>query len=243
MTTTNDDRNQIPPLGANSNKETLFEVIEIFDSICGEVNGYDGIGQVSTFIRLATCNLKCRWCDTLCAQVPMNSQHFSLETLLTNVTSAHVTITGGEPLLQQSAVVELVGMLCEQGHQVTIETNGSIIPSAELLALPCVLMMDFKLPSSQMMPMMSPAAFKVLRPEDWVKFVCADPFDFQHAILALESWDIGANHIAFSPCLGSEVDLGIAKELCVTMLEYLDSSAEKRRLHFSLQIHKLLGVR
>jgi 7-carboxy-7-deazaguanine synthase len=222
---------------------TTLTVVEIFDSISGEVNGFNGIGQISTFIRLGGCNLKCRWCDTLYAQSIQHQMVLELEDIQRQVVSQHVTITGGEPLLQEHAVVDLITNLTQAGHQVTVETNGSVIPSPALLALPCVLMMDFKLPSSQEMARMNMQAFSVLRPEDWVKFVCKDNSDFQHAILTLETWSIGANHIAFSPCVESELDLAAASNLCQSMLAYVENSAEKRRLHFSLQMHKLLGVR
>ena len=42
----------------------MMKVVEIFDSIDGE-----GIrtGKTATFIRLAGCNLRCSYCDTLYA--------------------------------------------------------------------------------------------------------------------------------------------------------------------------------
>lgn len=39
-----------------------FPIVEIFDSIEGEGKR---AGEMSIFIRLAGCNLRCRWCDTL----------------------------------------------------------------------------------------------------------------------------------------------------------------------------------
>jgi len=39
-----------------------LNVQSIFDSIDGEANGFDGAGQLTTFIRLKGCNLSCSYC-------------------------------------------------------------------------------------------------------------------------------------------------------------------------------------
>ena len=72
-------------------------VCEIFKSIQGEssITGYP-----CSFVRLASCNLSCNWCDTryaLSDGVPMSSEEI-IESVKKHGTRI-VEITGGEPLL------------------------------------------------------------------------------------------------------------------------------------------------
>jgi organic radical activating enzyme len=46
-----------------------------------------------------------------------------------------VVITGGEPLLQQENLLPLVGQLAADGRRVEIETNGTVVPRPELVAV------------------------------------------------------------------------------------------------------------
>jgi 7-carboxy-7-deazaguanine synthase len=99
-------------------------VVEIFDSIQGE--GYY-IGQLSTFVRLAGCNMQpaCVWCDTTYAQGYESATRMSIADIIKRCTQAHVVITGGEPLVH-ARVVELCDQLYRRGKLVTVETNGTI---------------------------------------------------------------------------------------------------------------------
>ena len=99
---------------------------EIFHSIQGE-----GIsaGVPSVFLRLATCNLKCRWCDTKYtwdwSNLDYATEVVELATpeLLAKIQSfkcTHVVITGGEPLLQQAELEPLIESLAEYGFSFEI---------------------------------------------------------------------------------------------------------------------------
>ena len=75
-----------------------FTVSEIFRSIQGE-SSFAGLPCV--FVRLAGCNLRCRYCDTRHALE--DGETMSLEDILQRVDSYGVNlveITGGEPLVQ-----------------------------------------------------------------------------------------------------------------------------------------------
>jgi organic radical activating enzyme len=48
---------------------------------------------------------------------------------------ARVVVTGGEPLLQQRALVALLRECRGRGWAVEVETNGTIVPSPEVVAL------------------------------------------------------------------------------------------------------------
>jgi 7-carboxy-7-deazaguanine synthase len=95
----------------------------------------------STFIRLATCNLRCSWCDTRYSwdwsEHDPKQEIASLEVdeaveRLRREAATNVVITGGEPLLQQVPLAELAARLKLVGKRIEIETNGTIMPSAEL---------------------------------------------------------------------------------------------------------------
>lgn len=114
---------------------------EVFASIQGE-----GIsaGVPSVFVRLAECNLRCDFCDTRYTwdwsqfDKAKETIEVSEDAVLARVlelagtTTRNVVITGGEPLLQQHHLVELIAALRERGFDVEIETNGAIEPEAGL---------------------------------------------------------------------------------------------------------------
>ena len=89
-----------------------MNVIEIFASIDGEGSRQ---GLLTTFLRLHDCNIRCSYCDT--------TYRYGIDSVFTEMTVAEVadiieslgnhriTITGGEPLLQEAAVVELIDEL------------------------------------------------------------------------------------------------------------------------------------
>ena len=102
---------------------------EIFYSLQGEGTR---CGTPAVFLRLAGCNLACKWCDT---------KHSWGNGILCSVadTAGHIAdfncnslvITGGEPLLQQPALEKLIALLPADTY-VEVETNGSITPSPAL---------------------------------------------------------------------------------------------------------------
>ena len=104
----------------------LLQVNEIFYSIEGE--GLR-VGEPTTFVRLARCNLRCPFCDTdfdhfeemtveqVCAQVRQHPAHW-------------VCFTGGEPLGQN--LMPLAQALHGEGYRLHVETNGTLPPAAGL---------------------------------------------------------------------------------------------------------------
>lgn len=92
-------------------------ISEIFTSIEGE-----GIfvGKKTLFVRFSGCHLKCKWCDTKYA-LPLDS---GTEYLIDEIEDLilrelqpftyKVNFTGGEPLLQTDALIELAGFIKKQ---------------------------------------------------------------------------------------------------------------------------------
>ena len=101
-----------------------MKIAEIFRSLQGEGKNQ---GRPCLFIRLAGCNLKCRWCDT--PESRAGGVDMSIDSVLERVwriNPAYVCITGGEPLLQSDELEQLLGSLSRRGIIVDIETNGTI---------------------------------------------------------------------------------------------------------------------
>ena len=108
---------------------SVLQVNEIFYSIEGE--GLR-VGQPTTFVRLARCNLRCFFCDTEFDTFT----EVSIDDILTEVerhTADWVCLTGGEPLGQN--VAPLCRALGKAGYRLCIETNGTLSPPDELLEL------------------------------------------------------------------------------------------------------------
>lgn len=104
------------------------------------------IGRPAAFLRLAACNQQCVWCDTRYTW-DFKSYDRALEARpLTTIAAAELVhaslpvherllvISGGEPMLQQSALVEFLANLrgyCEV--EVEVETAGTIAPDVRLV--------------------------------------------------------------------------------------------------------------
>ncbi|MEK7085437.1 MAG: 7-carboxy-7-deazaguanine synthase QueE [Patescibacteria group bacterium] len=103
-----------------------MQVSEIFYSLQGEgIN----VGIPSVFLRLAGCNLRCDWCDSKFAQDLKSGKQMTTDEILKIIKKnpcKHIVITGGEPLLQQSALLELLKLMPD--YYVELETNGSLEP-------------------------------------------------------------------------------------------------------------------
>lgn len=106
-------------------------ILEIFTSIQGE-GKYIGIPSI--FIRFAGCNLRCPWCDTKYSW--KETGRYTTETVINFIKSKpkfkHIVFTGGEPLLYQDDILDILRAVMARDLVITIETNGTIIPGEEL---------------------------------------------------------------------------------------------------------------
>jgi 7-carboxy-7-deazaguanine synthase len=102
-----------------------LKIVEIFPSIQGE-----GLrqGEPAVFVRLAGCNLRCAFCDTKRAW--RAGRELSIEEIIARVrairrdfAAAWVSLTGGEPLLQD--LRPLARLLRKEGLKIQVETNGT----------------------------------------------------------------------------------------------------------------------
>lgn len=103
--------------------DRMLRVNEIFHSIQGESTR---AGEPCVFVRLTGCNLRCVWCDT--AYAFHEGVEMSVGEIVERVASygcRMVEVTGGEPLVQEQAAA-LMEALLERGHEVLLETGGSL---------------------------------------------------------------------------------------------------------------------
>ncbi len=203
-----------------------MNVSEIFRSIQGE-SSYAGLPCV--FIRLAGCNLRCRYCDTRYAQEAGNAM--SLDEIIQQVIHFGVDlveITGGEPLFQQETP-DLITALLKRGHKILVETNGSL----DVSALPegAVRIMDIKCPSSgENHRVMWENVWK-LSADDEVKFVIADRLDYEWAVgIITEQLAHRPTKILLSTVYGELPPRNLVK----WMLE------DRLKARFQLQLHRYI---
>lgn len=211
-----------------------YKVVEIFSSINGE-----GVraGQLAVFVRMQGCNLNCTYCDTKWANEEDCRFHWtSTEEILDVVRLMcvkNVTITGGEPLLQEN-IMELLQALSEEPElRVEIETNGSVPlkPFAEMKNPPSFTM-DYKLPGSEMEDKMCLENFSCLTEKDTVKFVVKDYEDLCRARDIIREYQLtGRTHVYLSPVYG-EIEL----EEIVNFMK----SNQMNDVTMQIQMHKII---
>jgi 7-carboxy-7-deazaguanine synthase len=220
----------------------LMKVFEIFNSIDGEVTKFHQ-GKLSTFIRLAGCNLDCIYCDTKTARKSIDGNEMKAIEIFNKIEDIgcnKITITGGEPLIQSTELCILLSLLEDKKYEISIETNGSInIPlgwgGVWNLNSNISWIMDYKLPSSNMHRKMDLNRFLKLSKNDWVKFVIKNRNDFNKAITARELIEKETNtNFAFSPLFG-ELEANI-------LLDWLQETNQWNSI-MSFQLHKSVGLK
>lgn len=104
-----------------SNKE--LEYVDLFHTIQGEG---PFAGRPAIFLRLAGCNLQCKFCDT---DYTSNRKVIGVGELVDKLKNdfkcRFLVITGGEPLRQSVAISNLLNNIIDT-WDVQIETNGAL---------------------------------------------------------------------------------------------------------------------
>ncbi len=142
-------------------------VIEMFSSIQGE-GPFAGLSTL--FVRFGGCDLRCAWCDSPHTWRPSADARIeatrgrgdfralpnplALDAIveaaerLEAARHRHVSLTGGEPLLQPEAVAALARRLREKGPRILLETHGLHSEAlARVIDHVDVVSMDWKLAS------------------------------------------------------------------------------------------------
>ncbi len=215
-----------------------YKIVEKFISINGE--GLES-GKPAVFIRFASCNLDCSYCDTKWANVPeVQAQMISKEELREYVEASgitNVTITGGEPLLNPG-LEELLDELFEiEKLRVEFETNGSILIAKlndyrNQTQHNISFTIDYKLPSSGMEAAMNLKNYQLADSRDSVKFVAGSEADLNRAKAIIDEYDLNnRTNAIISPVYG-QIDL---ERIVAFLIEN-----KYNNIKMQLQLHKYI---
>lgn len=212
--------------------KSCLAVAEIFRSIQGE-STYSG--KPCVFVRLAGCNMKCRYCDTPYAQDSDNKEHerLTIDEIISRCRLEQnklFCVTGGEPLLQPESLT-LMSRLIKANSSVLLETNGSLDVSQ--VPKEVVKIMDVKCPGSGMENLNRYENLSLLTVQDQLKFVVASKEDFQFAARVVDE------HSMETPN-APEIIVSAAIPFCKpkALVEWLLESGRSWRLQ--LQLHKVI---
>lgn len=153
--------------------DNRLKITEIFFSLQGEALT---VGIPTTFIRLTGCPLRCQYCDTEYAF--SGGEWMSLDDIFKQVSAnktRYVTVTGGEPLSQNSCL-ELLALLCDAGFKVSLETSGALDVSG--VDSRVVKVMDIKTPGSGEQHRNLLDNINHMNAQDQVKFVICNESDY-----------------------------------------------------------------
>ena len=213
---------------------TEFKVVENFVSINGEG---PFAGQLAVFIRFQGCNLECAYCDTAWANdkdtpyTLMTAHEIYQYIKATEI--RNVTLTGGEPLLQDS-IINLLSLLTSDSKlRVEIETNGSVDLSIfAKMSNPPIFTMDYKLPGSHMNSKMLVSNFERLTQKDTVKFVIGSIKDFHAAKATIDQHDLTKKcNVHLSAVFGKISGKDVVELMKVYKMNHVT---------FQLQMHKFV---
>lgn len=156
---------------------STLPIVEMFHSIQGEGTR---VGEQSTFIRLAGCNLRCTWCDTTYSwsvEGLRDAVATEISQIAADTRERAVVLTGGEPMLHAKKLPLLISALRSRGvDHITVETNGTLVPDAELADSIDLWSVSPKLPASgESFPLRSLTQFvEAAADRMQLKFVVAD---------------------------------------------------------------------
>lgn len=216
---------------------------EIFYSLQGEG---PTIGTPSVFLRLATCNLACSWCDTRYTwdwqkydygKEVMSLDTGEVEARILQFGCRHLVITGGEPLLQQRELAPLVASLKGQGFHCEVETNGTIIPLPQLARDIDQWNVSPKLRTSgnaveqRELPRVL-EAFRGMR-NAYFKFVIMEPSDIHEVCALRDRYGLPAQRLILMP-------EGRTADILQIRSQWISEACQREGFRFSTRLHILL---
>ncbi|MCR4316553.1 MAG: 7-carboxy-7-deazaguanine synthase QueE [Planctomycetes bacterium] len=177
-------------------KDTLF-ITEIYPAIQGEGSS---AGKPCAMVRLSGCDLRCVWCDTEYSFT--KGEKLGIDDVIAKVRRFRiptVEITGGEPLLQKPAVLELMRRLVADDCEVLLETGGHVDVSDVPKEVSIIL--DIKCPGSGESENNLRSNWDILDENDEIKFVLAgaDDYEFALDLISKERFDLRVRAVHLSP--------------------------------------------
>lgn len=196
---------------------------EIFYSIQGEGKN---LGQPSIFVRTALCNLHCIWCDTDytwnwkgtrfahlndtrpgyekydMAEVVAELSISDIAERVRQHPCRNVVLTGGEPMMQQPALCQLMEELGPD-YWFEVETNGTLLPTESFDQLIQQYNVSPKLANSNNQPRLreKPAAYRFFAASSKAhfKYVIAQDEDLKEVLQLLERYEIPPQRVYLMP--------------------------------------------
>ncbi len=230
---------------------------EIFHSIQGEGKS---IGVPSVFVRTSLCNLHCIWCDTdytwnwkgtrfthhndsQPAYEKFEKRHWIADCPIGSVADKvrafqcpNVILTGGEPLIQQPALTELMRLLREySGHfRFETETNGTLMPTTDFDEAIDQYNVSPKLENSNNVRRLreKPAVLRFFAQSEKsnFKFVLAAENDLNEVLYLQKKYAIPADKIWLMP-------EGVSREQLTARREWLVEVCKKEGFRYSDRLH------
>ena len=225
---------------------------EIFRTIQGEG---PSTGYPAVFLRLSLCNLHCVWCDTPYTwnwentpwkhednkKYSKKEQIIELNTseiasLLTELAQPgdRLVITGGEPLLQQTELLQLLPEITKLFSAIEIETNGTQQPSLELDAFIAQYNVSPKLSNSDNAETLrrpaAPLTFFANCPKAFFKFVVADQTDLEEILSFEDLFSLVKQRTLLMP-------LGRTSEALAKSRQWVAQTCLQHGFRFSDRIH------
>jgi 7-carboxy-7-deazaguanine synthase len=220
-----------------------MDVIEIFESISGEVGITIPQGSPCTFVRFFGCPVGCVYCDTEDSWDKQTFRQFmapyEILAKVEELGNENVIITGGEPFCQHD-LEELLIVLGESEHieSVVVETAGIPAPF-DIVNSPSktTFAVDYKLPSAKSnYPALNTFPYHKLGETDLVKFLIDTQEDLSLALdkcqrIQSQLRNMGVPTFVFSPMDNKNVSETL-------------SALKRRNIEgiINVQIHKILGV-
>lgn len=197
---------------------------EIFFTIQGEGGN---IGLPSIFVRTALCNLYCVWCDTDYTwnwegtpfthrnNVKYRKEDYIVEISTLAVAQAvqqwpckNIVLSGGEPMLQQKELAQLMELLSPGGHHYAQGYHFEVETNATVAILP---EFDAKVDQYNCSPKLASSGNKqehretrffqqyAQNPKATFKFVICTPEDLREMLAFIEKHDISRNKVLVMP--------------------------------------------
>ena len=204
------------------------------------------MGVPSVFLRLATCNLSCHWCDT---KYTWDWQNFDYKAEVVELEApeiqrkiqafncSHVVITGGEPMLQQKELEPLVESLAAQGHNFEVETNGTIVPQPGMLRHIGQWNVSPKLRSSgnASAGRLIPRALETFArlPEAYFKFVVTEESDIDEVCALRDQYELTLDQVLLMP-------EGRTPDALAKKSAWLSEACVKYGFRFTTRLHIIL---
>jgi 7-carboxy-7-deazaguanine synthase len=220
------------------------------------------IGEPSIFVRFFGCNFRCVWCDTAYSinikewkranpdseedpYSEMSVDDVVAEILTLGGVDTPVVLTGGEPLLQMQ-FGQLADRLLAFGKRITVETNGSVLPST----LPTLLRYEEQ--KARMLWSISPKmgsaittkpdmtiaeAFLMRQEPVQLKFVISNIADAHECRNLLSTWPIEKYepHIVFQPN-GKILKLSRGLKVYVETLQWLQEFVDREMISSNVRV-------